>query len=59
MSNMNALGYLMNYCNRRTNEPGIQSKFNRFMVEILSSPEGRFKYCNDISAVLKELRWDV
>ena len=44
MTNMNALGHFMDYCNRNAGTPGItQTLFQRGMREILSSPEGRFQ----------------
>ena len=57
MTNMNALGYFMDYCNRNGGTPGItQTLFQRGMREILSSPEGRFQDCRDARDVLREIK---
>ena len=57
MTNINALGYFMDYCNRNAGTPGItQTFFQRGMWEILSSPEGRFQDCRDAWGVLRELK---
>lgn len=56
MSNMQALGYLMDYCNRNLGQPEItQANFNRWQREILNSPEGRFAHCSDAQAIIREL----
>lgn len=59
MTNMQALGYVMNYCNRNLGNPEItQKKFNRWQKEILGSPEGRFANCTDAKAVISILEND-
>lgn len=56
MTNMQALGYLMDYCNHHLGEPNItQENFNRWQHEVLNSPEGRFNFCHSGRDVLYEL----
>ena len=53
MNNMQALGYVMDYCNRNLGNPEItQEKFNKWKNDILCSPEGRFTDCANATAVI-------
>ena len=56
MSNLKALGYFMDYCNKHTGAPGIDNTtFQWGMSEILNSSEGRFSWCRQASDILAEL----
>ena len=59
MSNLNAIGYLLDYCNRNLHKPEVtQERFEAGAKEILSSPEGRFHRCHSATDVLRELGWE-
>ncbi len=58
MTNMNALGYFMDYCNRNAHDSAVSKHFLQGLAEIRNSPEGRFSNCVDINGVLSELNYD-
>ena len=59
MTNMNALGYFMDYCNRNAGPKAVApERFRQGMREILDSREGRFDKCCGAEDVLRELGWE-
>lgn len=57
MINLQAIGFLLDYCNRHADEPGMNELFQKGLQEIYVSPEGRFEDCYDAEDVLDELGW--